>query len=307
MELDARFAGTPLKEYRTTVTWRDTMNFAAALGDRNAYYFDDERDGGIVAPPLFTVSLTWPVCERLWDYIEAEHFPVDLLATQVHYTEHLQFHRSLIPGDRPAIRGKIAAILPHRAGTHVILRFDAYDDGERPLFTEHIGALLRGVRCMNGPRGQEALPPLPSLPDDNPRPLWETILPIDPLQPFIYDGCSRIFFPIHTSKQFARQVGLPGIILQGTATLAYAAREIINREAGGDPRRLKSISCRFTGMVLPGTAINVAASGGAVAHDCGNVFFVVRNSDGKQAISDGTASITTTGRENPAVHSRPIT
>ena len=48
-----------------------------------------------------------------------------------------------------------------------------------------------------------------------------------------------------------------GIILQGTCTLALAARELVNREAGGDPGRLKTLSCRFSGMVRPGTTISL--------------------------------------------------
>jgi acyl dehydratase len=46
--------------------------------------------------------------------------------------------------------------------------------------------------------------------------------------------------------------GLPGIILQGTATLAIALREIIEKEADGNSGRISSLFCRFTGMVLPG-------------------------------------------------------
>ena len=88
-------------------------------------------------------------------------------------------------------------------------------------------------------------------------PLWERRIPIDAMRPYLYDGCTGIFFAIHTSRRFARQVGLPGIILQGTATLAYGVREMINREAGADPLRLKTVSCRFTGMVFPGTSICV--------------------------------------------------
>jgi hypothetical protein len=51
------------------------------------------------------------------------------------------------------------------------------------------------------------------------------------MRPYVYDGCTNIYFPIHTSVGFARMVGLPDIILQGTATLAYAARELADREA----------------------------------------------------------------------------
>jgi len=262
------------------------MNYAASIGDNNPCYFDDERERGVIAPPAFSVALTWPISERIWDYIEAPDFPKEIIATQVHYTEHLMFHRPVRPGDRLRITGRIAAILPHTAGTHVVIRFDAIALNGAPVFTEHIGAIMRGVKCTDEGRGGDDLPKIPRTSGDSP-PLWESVIPIDALEPFIYDGCTNIFFPIHTSVKFAHEVGLPGIILQGTATLAYALREIINKEAGGDPFELKSAYCRFTGMVLPGTIIRVRLIRNDSNNGGSDLFFTVMNAEKKKAISGG--------------------
>ena len=291
MELSSDLVGTKLKPYRREVSWRETMNYAAAVGDDNPWYFDDERDGGIVAPPLFGVAVTWPILERIWEFIDTDRFPPEVLFTQVHFNEHLVFHRPIQPGDCLTVQGKIAAVLPHRSGTQVVIRFEASDQKGQKVFTEHTGALLRGVSCTGGGQGQEDLPAIAAGPAGD-RPLWETILPIDPLRPFLYDGCANIYFPIHTSRNFARQVGLPGIILQGTATLALAAREILNREAGRDPRRLQVFFGRFTGMVLPGTSIRVSLVGKNARPEGTDLQFVVHNAEGQQAISKGYAFLT---------------
>ena len=288
MELSSRFVGTPLKDYRTEITWRRTMNFAAAVDDNNDCYLDDEREGGIIAPPMLAVAVTWPILERIWEYIEAKDFPMEVLLTQVHHTEALEFLRPLRPGDRLTVKGRVAAILPHRAGTRVVVRFDAVDKDDDPFFTEHMGALLRGVQCAG-----EGLCPTPipegSFPEESGEPLWESRIPIDPLRPHIYDGCTDIVFPIHTSRSFAHQVGLPGTILQGTATLAFAVRELINREAGGDPLSLKSVFCRFTGMVFPGTEIRVQLAGRSGKHDGTALHFTVLNQEGQKAVTGGCA------------------
>jgi acyl dehydratase len=294
MELSSDLVGTALKPYSREITWRETMNYAAAVGDDNPRYFDDERDRGIVAPPLFSVAVTWPILERIWEFIDSDRFPPEVLFTQVHHTEHLVFHRPLRPGDHLTVQGKIAAILPHRAGTRVVICFEALDREGQRVFTEHTGALMRGVSCTGGGQGQEALPAIPSAPKED-RVLWETALAIDPLQPFLYDGCTNIFFPIHTSRSFARQVGLPGIILQGTATLALAARELLNREGGKDPGRLRTFSGRFSGMVLPGTPIRVRLVGKTPRPDGTDLHFVVHNAEGQQAISKGYAFIINDG------------
>jgi acyl dehydratase len=289
MEISAKLVGTRLKDYTTKINWRQTMNYAAAIDDNNPCYFDDEREGGIVAPPMYSVAVTWPIAERIWDFIEGDDFPLELLATQVHYTEHLKFHRPLKPDDSLTVKGTIAAILPHRAGTQVVIRFDAEDDKGLPVFTEHLGGMMRGVKCVddNG-GGKSSLPGISSFEGDS-EPLWEIPIHIDPMRPFVYDGCSNIYFPIHTSKKFARQVGLPGIIVQGTATLAFAVREIINREGGMNPLSLKSLYCRFTGMVLPGTDISVQLMKKNTKGDKKELFFSVINQEGKRAISGGYA------------------
>ena len=118
MKLNRNLSGTRLKPYTTQITHRQTTNFAAGIRDDNPLYFEDTREGGILAPPTFPVAVTWPMVSRLGEFIQSETFPTDLLITQVHYTEHLILHRPVRPGDRLTIEGEIAAILPHRAGTH---------------------------------------------------------------------------------------------------------------------------------------------------------------------------------------------
>jgi acyl dehydratase len=290
MHISSKFVGTNLKDYYTKIEWRNTMNYAAAVEDNNPIYFDDERKDGIIAPPMFCIALTWPILQNIWDNIEADDFPMEIIPTLVHYTEHLEFHRPLRPGDALIIKGRIAAILPHRAGSHIVIRFDAQDSRGEPAFTEHIGAMMRGVQCTDAGQGEESLPKVPA-PTVEQQPGWTSLIHIDALRPFVYDGCADITFPIHTSKQFAHQVGLPDIILQGTATLAFAIRDLINREAGMNPLRLHSLSCRFSGMVLPGTDIRVALLGKAVKEDSTDLFFNVLNQDDQKAISGGFASL----------------
>jgi len=285
MELDPHFAGTRLRPCRLDVDWRRTTNYAAAVGDHNPRYFDDRRPEGLIAPPMLAVALTWPVSSNMGDYLELKDFPGDVLMSQVHYTERLDFHRPVRPEDRLTLNGQIAAILPHRAGTHFIVRYEAIDRESRPVFTEHIGAMFRGVTC----RGEGVALNLPADPqgDWSAGPVWSRAIKIDPMLPYVYDGCTDIVFAIHTSPAFAVGVGLPGIILQGTCTLALAARELINREAGGDPTRLKTLSCRFSGMVRPGTTISVALK----MRNQEDLFFEVVNQEGEKAVSKGYACI----------------
>jgi hypothetical protein len=288
--LNSELNGTHLRDYETSVNWRDIMNYSAAIGDANPRYFDDESSNGIIAHPIYPVAISWNIIGRIQEFIVSEKFPTELLLSQVHYTEHLEIHQPLSPGLELVIKGQIVAILPHRAGTHVIIRLVAREKEGAPVFTEHIGAMLRGVECIGGSSGKESLPIVQNI-SDAVDPCWTSTLSIDKLMPFVYDGCTDIVFPIHTSIKFARMVGLPGIILQGTATLALAVTELVNRELNREPTRVKSVSCRFTGMVLPGSNISVRMIEKRKNNTATDLLFDVCNIDGKRVISSGCLSV----------------
>ncbi len=290
MKINTKFVNTSIKDYFIKISWRKTMNYAAALDDDNPYYFDDERKEGIVAPPMYAVAITWPIAEDLPNYIQSNKFPLKVMKTLVHYTEHLTFNRLIKPNDELTIKGRIAAILPHRSGTHIISRLDAFDKNNALIFTEHIGGMLRGVKCVGEGRGEETLPKMPTHQSDN-KPLWKETIKIERLRAHIYDGCADIHFPIHTSKKFAHFVGLPDTILQGTATLAHAIKTILNKEADRDPHRVKSISCKFTGMVLLDTSIEVQLNKKINGEKGTDLFFEVYNNENKKAISHGHVMI----------------
>jgi acyl dehydratase len=65
--------------------------------------------------------------------------------------------------------------------------------------------------------------------------------------------------PIHTDPGYARNVGLPGIILHGLWTMAQVARANA-AAADGDPRALKRLSVQFRGMGFPEREIVVTST-----------------------------------------------
>jgi acyl dehydratase len=63
--------------------------------------------------------------------------------------------------------------------------------------------------------------------------------------------------PIHLDDDFARTVGLPGIIAHGMLQMGLMAT--VAAEAAGGPDRLRRLYCRFAGMVLPGDTVTFSA------------------------------------------------
>jgi acyl dehydratase len=65
--------------------------------------------------------------------------------------------------------------------------------------------------------------------------------------------------PIHIDEEFAKSVGLPGVILHGLYTMAQVAKAHTDA-AGGDPRALKRLVVQFRGMGVPEQEIVVTAT-----------------------------------------------
>jgi acyl dehydratase len=63
--------------------------------------------------------------------------------------------------------------------------------------------------------------------------------------------------PIHLDEEFARSVGLPGIIAHGMLQMGLAARVAVEEAGGAD--RIRKLSCRFSGMVRPGDTVTFHA------------------------------------------------
>src|SRR6266446_10069427 len=65
--------------------------------------------------------------------------------------------------------------------------------------------------------------------------------------------------PIHLDGDFARSLGLPGVIAHGLLQMGILAS--VASEAAGGAGRLRRIYCRFAGMVEPGDTVTFAAEG----------------------------------------------
>ena len=89
--------------------------------------------------------------------------------------------------------------------------------------------------------------------------------------------------PIHLDDEFARSVGLPGVIAHGMLQMGILGT-VAARAAGG-PEKLRRLSVRFAGMVVPGdTAVFRAEPSGA-----GKLELSAVNQRGEPVLTKATA------------------
>ncbi|MEA2348617.1 MAG: hypothetical protein QOG62_2404 [Thermoleophilaceae bacterium] len=95
--------------------------------------------------------------------------------------------------------------------------------------------------------------------------------------------------PIHVDEEFAKSVGLPGVILHGLYSMAQVAQANA-AVAGGDPRALRRLSVQFRGMGFPEQEITVT---GTVKSKDGDTVVIdtVAEQGGNQIIRNAEAEV----------------
>ena len=287
MPLNLSVVGAAAGRRTARITGRRCMAYAAGTDDLNDRYFDDTRPEGVVAPPMFGATLDWALRDAL---TAATGLAPAESVRGVHATHDMQFHRPIRAGDELTVRGTVVRAEGRSPGAYLVTRYETVDAAGMPVLTVYYGSLFRGVAAIGEPRARDASPPLPTAVRE-PAPRWEAAIAVARHAPHVYTECADIYNPIHTERSVALAAGLPDIIVHGTLTLAYAAREILNREAAGDPARLRRIVCRFGGMVIPGTTVRVRLDGASDSDDGRALFFSALAADGAPAIRDGVALV----------------
>ena len=98
-----------------------------------------------------------------------------------------------------------------------------------------------------------------------------------------YARASGDMNPIHLDEDFAKSVGLPGVIAHGMLQMSMAA--IVAGQAAGGPLRLRNLYVRFAGMVEPGDTVAFVAEETAP----GKLQLKATNQHGDVIISKGSA------------------
>jgi acyl dehydratase len=261
LKIDAGIVGMQAGAEGIRVDKRWIMAYNAALGAVNA-----------TPHPLFPVCYEWDATRALREASGLQKLNAQL----VHAQHDLTLHRAPQAGETLATVAKVVAVEQRRPGAFVTIRLEARGAGGEAVSTTDYGMLYRGVTLDGGARSIEKL-------DDPPRhagPLDRIgEIPVAATAAHVYTECARIWNPIHTDPEYAREAGLPGIILHGTATLAFSISTLMGAFQLRNVRRAR---CRFAGMVLmPGTlAVHASRGGDGIA-------FETRNERGEAVIERG--------------------
>ena len=113
---------------------------------------------------------------------------------------------------------------------------------------------------------------------------------IDKYCPYYYAGASGDFNPIHIDNEFARRVGLEGIILQGLCTMAYVYRLVMG-DKGKDPSKIKKLKVRFRQVVRPLDKLTIKGKVSKIENNLVTFDLLAENQKNEQVITNASATI----------------
>ncbi len=276
MALDPAKLGTVYDALTEEIDGDRAKAYAAATNDDNPAY-----TSGKYAPPVFAVVPAWAAM----GVAVGDVVPSEALMMVVHGEQDMHFSSPLLPGTKLSTAAEAYSIRVGSSGTRFTVRTRSTDANTGdPIVEQYITLFLRGLSD-----GESAGPDKPG--HDFPEAarsnlVGELSVHVDDDQTFRYRDASGDMMPIHVDENFAKQVGLPGIIAHGLCTMAMTSQAAIKLAADGDPSRLKRLAVRFAKNVFPGndvvTTVYKAADG---------IYPYEAYSAGAQVISNGLAEV----------------
>jgi acyl dehydratase len=247
MVLNQSLVGKTYPPVTTEVTLEALQSYARAYNDDNLCYFGPPASSGIIAPPMFNAVVAWlPLITAISD----PELHVDLMRL-LHRSQDMRFFTSIQPGDRISASATIIAIDSGIAGEIMTIDLDAWNQQHQRVSRTRFTALIRG-------RDERDTSRRPRAPDNIAtarEPLLTVAQTIDRDQTVRYADASGDRNPIHLDDAAARLAGLPGIIVHGLCTMAFASKVIIDHLCAGNPARLRRLAASFSRPVFPGDVI----------------------------------------------------
>lgn len=237
-------------ELRQSYTERDAILYALGVGlgadpmdERDLDYLIETR---LKVLPTFAATLASP---GMW--IRDPQFGIDFRKLVVS-SQEAEFHVPLPPAAEVKATPRVASLYDRGEGRGALLTVER---AVRDAANDTHYATVRQTLLLRGDGGFDGTPApktdVAGVPDRAPD--AREVVRISPRAALIY-RLSGDLNPLHADPAFAKAAGFSQPILHGLASYAIAGNAIM-RATGGSISRL---SCRFAGVVLPGSEMVVS-------------------------------------------------
>ena len=250
LHISSDFINTPIKDFRYSVSENKIADYNNVVSSTKNTGKDSQNSNYI--HPVFFAKISWQIILDFNDFLEK---PINLciLDTIVHQSEQVIIHELPAKLTELTVKSKIIEIKSHRKGTKFAVKYEYFSDNIL-IVTEYSSGILFGVKLKGTGKVLEKMPWPKKIEKE---PIWIAPIEVEKKLPYIYAEKADIDAPIHTNPKFAKSIGLPDIILQGTCSFAKSLSKLISKELNNDYNKIKAVSARFTGPIVTPNILNV--------------------------------------------------
>jgi acyl dehydratase len=266
--------GTPGEPVEFEATRERMAAYAAATNDTIG-----PHAAGDTAPPVFAIVPAFQAAGMATMQV----IPGELLGAILHGEQDFHYHRPIEPGMELSTVATPIGMRQRSSGVTVVTHAVTTEGGE-PVVEQYMTTFVRGAQGAEDV-GEEAPAHRfdESLRERDPDAAVGQTFDAD--QTFRYAEASGDPMQIHLDEEFAKAVGLPGIIIHGLCTMAFTSVAAIQHASPDDPTRLKRLAVRFASIALPKQTITTSiwdVGDGAYAYE-------TASDGGAVVIKDGLA------------------
>jgi acyl dehydratase len=216
--------------------------------------------------------------------------PGEVAMRVVHGEQDFRYHQPIVPGQRLSVRAAAVGIRGTSSGVVVLGKAITETAGGEPVVDQYTALFFRGAQ-LDVEEGEKLTEH--GFPDGAraEEPAATVAHSFDPDQTQRYSQASGDPMPIHLDEDFAKAMGLPGIIVHGLCTMAFCSRAVVGEFCADDPTRLKRLACRFSKVVQPNEVITTSLWETGETDGHRTVAFETTSDSGGTAIKDGLAEV----------------
>jgi acyl dehydratase len=268
--------------------WSEPVRFEVTR-DRIAAYAAATKDehpahrAGDLAPPVFGVvgSLIETIGPQVMAIV-----PGEIAMRVVHGEQDFRYHRPIVPGMTLVNRAAAVGIHGRSSGVVLIGKGTTETEDGEPVVEQYASMFFRGAQ-LDVHEGESLTDHAFEESVRAGEPVASVMHSYDADQTQRYSEASGDPMPIHLDEDFAKAMGLPGIIVHGLCTMAFCSRAVVQTFCAEDPTRLTRLAVRFSKIVQPSE--KVTTSLWEVGD--GKVVFETTSDNGNVAIKDGLAEM----------------
>jgi acyl dehydratase len=241
---------------------------------------------GDLAPPVFSIV---PAFQAM-GMAALSVIPAELLGAILHGEQDFHFHRPIEPGMELATISTPIGMRQRSSGVTVVVRSDTRDAGGELVTQGYSTTFVRGAKGAEDAGEEDPAHRFDeSLREREPDAEIEQTFDAD--QTFRYAEASGDPMQIHLDAEFAKSVGLPGIIIHGLCTMAFTSVAAIKSFTPDDPTRLRRLAVRFASIALPEQTIATRLWSAGERDGRDTYAYETTNDAGAVVIKDGWAEI----------------